>query len=100
MFKDFHRHCDNMGATITLIRLKNGSCLGAITLQEFQNKGDWKIDPEAIIFNLTNNSVFEVKKPDFAMATCSARGPWFGEAELSLNKEPFNTENGCRSTCQ
>ena len=32
-----------------------------------------------------------------AMANNKMRGPWFGNADLTVIKEPFNKENSCRS---
>ncbi len=32
-----------------------------------------------------------------ALANSKTYGPWFGDGDLTVNKEPFNEENSCRS---
>jgi len=34
--------------------------------------------------------VFDIKEPSMAMANNKMRGPWFGNADLTVIKEPFN----------
>ncbi len=55
---DFHKNCDNKGPTITLMKIKNGPCIGALSLTNYSSKTEWKNDHEAKLFNLTANKVF------------------------------------------
>ena len=34
------------------------------------------------------------------MANCRKKGPWFGNTDLTVNKEPFNIKDSCRSVTQ
>jgi hypothetical protein len=34
------------------------------------------------------------------MANCRNKGPWFGNTDLTVNNEPFNKKDSCRSVTQ
>ncbi len=54
-------------------------------------------DKEAMLFNLTTRSVFKCVFPSSAITCGSNRGPYFGNSELAVEDEPFNTINNCVS---
>jgi hypothetical protein len=35
--KDFHDHCDDIGSTITLLKLEDGSCIGGFTTAKWKS---------------------------------------------------------------
>jgi hypothetical protein len=55
--EQFHELCDNIGPSITLIKLEDGSCIGGFTTAKwcspFYNQTYFKEDKYAKIFNLT-----------------------------------------------
>ncbi len=55
MSKHFHRKCDGKGATISLLQIENGDCIGGFTNKTWASLEDykWKIDASAMLFNLT-----------------------------------------------
>jgi hypothetical protein len=86
-----------MGPSITFIKLKDGPCVGGLTLQSWSKIDGSRKDKEAKIFNLTTGKVFNCKYSEFAISNCSQRGPWFGVGELTVNSEPFNLMQSGRS---
>ena len=63
MAKDFYLKAANQGATILLIRLKNGPCIGGFTFAQWKESNDPIniSDESAMIFNLTDNKKYLVK---------------------------------------
>ena len=53
---DFHRTCDNNGATITLVETTKGRFGGYTSLSWSSNEG-WKNDKEAFLFSLDNEKI-------------------------------------------
>ena len=50
---DFHRECDDKGATLTLFLLENGDCIACFTSVSWSSFGGFKTDPSAMIINLS-----------------------------------------------
>lgn len=53
-------------------------------------------DYDAMVFNLTHCTFFNIKNYRKAITRCKSKGPYFGDSEL-LTKEPFNGNNNCCS---
>jgi len=51
---NFHQKCENKGATITIIKSSSGHLFGGYTSQSWDSSGNYKSDPLAFIFTLTN----------------------------------------------
>lgn len=76
---DFHRKCDNKGATVVLIETTKGRRFGGYTSLSWDSSSGWKNDLESFLFSLDNNKKYEV----IANAACKVYsnkgyGPWFG----------------------
>jgi len=52
--KDFHRLSDGIGPSITLYKIKNGSCIGGFTSAKWSSTPSHTFanDPSALLFNL------------------------------------------------
>ena len=51
---EFHKRCDDKGATITIIMSDKGYTFGGYTSSSWDTSSNWKSDPDAFIFTLTN----------------------------------------------
>ena len=56
--KDFHSRCDDKGATISLYKIKDGSCFGGFTNESWDSNSCHKSDNTAMLFNLTKKRSF------------------------------------------
>ena len=76
---DFHRKCDNKGATVTLIETTKGRRFGGYTSLNWSSNEGWKDDKEAFLFSLDNDKKYNVI-PDsqYKVYSCQGHGPWFG----------------------
>ncbi len=87
MFKDFHKYCDNIGPTLTLLQVKDGDCIGGFTSESWESLC-WKekTDSCAVLFNLTTQTAFPVQKGEEcgAIRCDHFSGPYFGCVELHL----------------
>ncbi|CAF0862681.1 unnamed protein product [Didymodactylos carnosus] len=52
--KDFHDRCNDPGATVTVIRSKNGYLFGGCTRAPWKSDRGWKEGASAFLFTLTN----------------------------------------------
>ena len=60
MSEDFHKRSDNKGATLTLLQIEDGDCIGGFTNRQWSSPKDpkFKSDPGAILFNLSRHRSF------------------------------------------
>jgi hypothetical protein len=82
---DFHSRCDGKSNTLTLLKAKgSGFIFGGFTTAEWDSSSDYKSDPNAFIFSLTNkdNSPLKMKinpnSHQYAIYCDSECGPSFG----------------------
>jgi BTB/POZ domain-containing protein KCTD9 len=61
--KDFHSRCDDKGATISLYKIKDGSCFGGFTSESWLSNPGYPIkkDSTSMLFNLTHKRFFPNK---------------------------------------
>ena len=107
--KDFHSKCDEKGATISLFKIKDGSCFGGFTSASWSTQGQYDIykkDETAMLFNLTWKRIFPFKgaswewnnNEDNCAIYCHIHsGPSFGMWDF-ISIEPFNDENNITSS--
>ena len=81
---NFHNKCDNIGPTLTLIKIKKNKIsesynrIGGFTSINWDCSEQFKIDEQAFIFSLTQKKVYRAKSP-FQSIYCSENfGPCFG----------------------
>jgi hypothetical protein len=83
--RDFHRLCDNKGATVTVIRSKEGYVFGGYVDQSWRTSESYDPSPSAFLFSLVRPScTVAVKLPlngranQYAMYCGWSNGPTFG----------------------
>lgn len=88
---DFHRKCDFIPNTLTIIKSHNGYVFGGFTTQTWNALSRIKIfktDPEAFVFSLNNAFnrplKFHVQNPAFALTTYEGSGPCFSK-DISIH---------------
>ena len=76
---DFHRKCQNKGATITLIETTKGRRFGGYTSLSWSSNEGWKNDKEAFLFSLDNDKKYDViQNSNYKVYSGKETGPWFG----------------------
>ena len=103
-YKHFHSHCDNRGPTISLLKIKDGDCIGGYTNASWQSpESGLNIgNSDAFLFNLTRCRHFPSLKTGVEILCWVRYGPCFyGDVNkaTSLNacEEPFNGVKKCNS---
>jgi hypothetical protein len=81
--EDFHRQCDNIRNTITIIKSKNGNIFGGYTDIAWDSNSFYRNDPKAILYSLVNknNKPFKARvssNGQCAICCDSSYGPTFG----------------------
>jgi hypothetical protein len=84
--KDFHSKCDGHSKTLTIFKAKGSSYIfGGFTSVEWDSSNDFKTDPNAFIFSLTNKESqplkikINPKRHQHAIYCGSGFGPTFGQ---------------------
>ena len=107
---DFHRKCDNKGATVTIIETTKGRRFGGYTSLNWDSSSGWKNDKEAFLFSLDNDKKYEViQEAKYKVWSNAGYGQWFGNngnIGLAYEKNYFigndthreNFGNKCYST--
>lgn len=104
--KDFHSRCDNKGPTITLMKVKDGDCIGGFTKAKWSPPpyGQYFEDSDSLLFNLSCFRRYppESSESEKKVILCqSIKGPCFGGgefgSELGAVDAPFNCEGNCYS---
>ena len=76
---DFHRKCDNKGATVTLIETTKGRRFGGYTSLSWSSLQEWKDDKESFLFSLDNDKKYDViKDAKYKVYSGKEFGQWFG----------------------
>ena len=76
---DFHRKCDNKGATVTIIETTKGRRFGGYTSLSWDSSSKWKNDKEAFLFSLDNDKKYEViQEANYKVYSNTGFGQWFG----------------------
>ena len=76
---DFHRKCDNKGATVTIIETTKGRRFGGYTSLSWDSSSGWKNDKEAFLFSLDNDKKYDViQDAVYKVYSNTGFGQWFG----------------------
>ena len=76
---DFHRKCDNKGATVTIIETTKGRRFGGYTSLSWDSSAGWKNDKEAFLFSLDNDKKYDViQDAVYKVYSNTGFGQWFG----------------------
>ncbi len=82
--KDFHRKCDNISNTLSLIKTSNGDLFGGFTQMKWTSNCEYIEDQKAIIFNLEKDKKEHFKlssSKDVAIGCFSNFGPIFAKKD-------------------
>ncbi|CAF1172092.1 unnamed protein product [Didymodactylos carnosus] len=89
--KDFHDRCNDQGATVTVIRSKNGYLFGGYTRVPWKSDGGWKEDASSFLFTLSNPHSIPPRKyhvdpqqSKYAVRHRAGCGPAFGVVNIPL----------------
>ncbi len=74
----FHRNCDGIPNTITIIETIKGKKFGGFTSQIWDCNGDFKYDDNCFLFSLNKKEIYYIKNPDIAIFCSKKKGPTFG----------------------
>ena len=91
--KSFHRHCDNKGPTLIVIKSTQGYIFGGFTTQSWNTSNSPKADPNAFIYSLRNPFNVEptqltLREKSRVAITCKKEnGPFFGVTDLVINDQ-------------
>ncbi|KAG9286310.1 hypothetical protein G9A89_014297 [Geosiphon pyriformis] len=97
---DFHRLCDNKGATVSVIKVKGtGQLIGGYNPQSWHSKNAWLQGKGSFIFSLGDGKVENAKLSKFN----DSYGPYggsnygirFGRGNIQLCGEDFKNTPGC-----
>ena len=77
----FHKKCDNIAPTLTLIETKEGFRYGGFTTQTWESteKSIFKKDKNAFIFSLDTEKKYEITDEEKSIQCSMFWGPYFGE---------------------
>jgi hypothetical protein len=85
--KDFHKQCDHIPHTFTLIRTEFDKIIGGYTPVEWTSaKKHWVADKslQSFIFSLNMKEKFRLNLAQFAIASNPDRGPTFGCCDICI----------------
>ena len=76
--KDFHRLCDNQGATLTLFKSQNNKKFGGYLSKSWESAGNWKKDNNAFLFSIDLEKIYKLKSKELESYFCyNQLGPCF-----------------------
>ena len=97
--KDFHKLCDEISPTLTIVRAKNGNRFGGYTSCALtKNSSDQAInDPSAFVFSIDKKYKYNTNNPSYAIRSRTDRGPCFGSNCPFFIGNKFLTNNSSYS---
>ena len=75
----FHKKCDNIKDTLTLVKTKTGNIFGGY-ISETWDGNNYKKDDDAFCFSIDLKKKYKSKKTDNAIYSTRSYGPCFGDA--------------------
>ncbi len=98
----FHSKCDEKGATITVVKVLNGSKCGGYTPLSWKINGCWQKDPSlrSFVCNLDNKTKFNLRENyNHALDFHDSKLSCFGGYTLQLTDKNLSNKNGiCQAT--
>ena len=84
---DFHKKCDGIGNTLTVIQAKSGNIFGGFAEKEWHSSSGFVEDPKAFIISLINKeeNQFKAMCSDLALICNPDYGPSFGKDMMILS---------------
>lgn len=80
----FHKKCDKLGPTITIIQTKDGYRYGGYTSVSWEGleQPEFRADPDAFIFSFDTVKKYECLDPNKSITCFQSTGPNFGEGTI------------------
>ena len=99
--RDFHKRCDRIWPTITIIKSNNGSIFGGYTeeLWESEENDECKEDKNAFCFSVDKNKIYEIKNGEKAIKSSKDNGPIFYSKGFSIINIQNNPKKNRCNTC-
>ena len=99
---NFHQKCDYIKNIIILIRTSLNKKFGGFSTESWDVNTEytWKKDEHAFIFSLNgyNSNFYNVIKPEKALLCYKKCGPIFGNGEIFIPDNFFNSISSCQET--
>ena len=92
----FHQICDKLNMSLVLVETLNNTRFGGFTTQNWSGNNTKKYDNNAFVFNLENNTIFDVEKNQPAIGCYPMFGPVFFGCQIRIY-DKFFTNGG--TTC-
>jgi hypothetical protein len=97
--EDFHKFCDNKGATLILLKADNGRRCGGYTSVKWESDGGSKNDDKSFLFQIESCTKYKIGMYG-AIWHYPNRGPQFGnqhELRIGIANGPMNKRDNCES---
>ena len=85
----FHKKCDNIKGTLTLVKTKKGFIFGGCT-EESWDGSCYKKDDKSFCFSLDLNKIYKNKKTNYGIRCLSDHGPIFGNYIFAIYNNCFS----------
>jgi len=98
----FHSLCDEKGASITVVKVLNGSKCGGFTPLSWKTEGCWQKDPSlrSFVCNLDNKTKFNLRDNyNHALDFHNNKLSCFGGYTLQLTDKNLSNKNGICEAC-
>ena len=98
----FHSLCDEKGASITVVKVLNGSKCGGFTPLSWKTNGCWQKDPSlrSFVCNLTSKTKFNLRDNyNHALDFHDGKLSCFGGYTLQLTDKNLSNKNGICQAC-
>ena len=98
----FHSLCDEKGASITVVKVLNGSKCGGFTPLSWKTNGCWQKDPSlrSFVCNLDNKTKFNLRENyNHALDFHGNKLSCFGRYALQLTDNNLSNKNGICQAC-
>ena len=98
---DFHKFCDNKGATLCLIKTTKNKIFGGFTPLNWGNGNNiYDKSNQTFLFSLNLKKKFDlIKKENYAICNVKDNGPYFGNADLYLKDNMKTGETYANNVC-
>lgn len=92
----FHKYCDSLSATVTLITSKNKDIFGGFTRRKWDGEM-FKYDPDAFLFSLSEMKVYHIRNSRIAIHADPNFFPSFGLNDIIITEKEAMISKKLRS---
>ena len=99
---DFHKNCDNVGPTLTLIKTSKNYIFGGFTPLNWDQTSSFNYDlsNQTFIFSLNFMKKYDmIDSVERSAIKCTKEGPIFGDWDFGLHSPMTNGETYANTTC-